>query len=150
LLFLVLDVKLEIKVERIEQTIPHVVLRLDERNLNDEINTALSPMLLASSSNINRQNSMMNFDMNRPQMNRDVLHYVQLMDVDSQSQCFHALLWRNCFVTIFNVLKNWNVNQQPMSYNPKPGMLVCAQCNKDDLWYRAWIENVTGRYQCET
>ena len=51
---------------------------------------------------------------------------------------------RDCLATIMNVLKDWNANKQPLTIQPKPNMLVCAQYEGDDLWYRAWIENVTG------
>jgi hypothetical protein len=51
---------------------------------------------------------------------------------------------RDCLATIMNVLKDWNANKQPLTSQPKANMLVCAQYDADDLWYRAWIENITG------
>ncbi|CAF5172409.1 unnamed protein product, partial [Rotaria magnacalcarata] len=42
-----------------------------------------------------------------------------------------------------NVLKDWNASKQPLTAPPKPNMLVCAQYDADDFWYRAWIQNVT-------
>jgi len=77
-------------------------------------------------------------------MNINENHSVQLTTVDTQSECFHVLLMRDCLPTIMNVLKDWDVNKQPLTVQPKTNMLVCAQYEGDDLWYRAWIENVTG------
>jgi hypothetical protein len=52
---------------------------------------------------------------------------------------------RDCLPTIMSVLKDWNANKQPLTIQPKANMLVCAQYEGDDLWYRAWIKSVTGR-----
>jgi hypothetical protein len=42
-----------------------------------------------------------------------------------------------------NVLKDWNADKQPLTTPPKANMLVCAQYDVDDLWYRAWIKKAT-------
>ncbi len=77
-------------------------------------------------------------------MNTSEIHSVQLTTVDTESECFHVLLMRDCLPTIMNVLKDWNANKQPLTSQPKANMLVCAQYEGDDLWYRAWIESATG------
>jgi hypothetical protein len=77
-------------------------------------------------------------------MNINENHSVQLTTVDTEPECFHVLLMRDCLPTIMNVLKDWNVNKQPLTKQPKSNTLVCAQYEGDDLWYRAWIKNVTG------
>jgi hypothetical protein len=77
-------------------------------------------------------------------MNISEIHSVQLTTVDSEPECFHVLLMRDCLPTIMSVLKDWNAIKQPLTSQPKPNMLVCAQYEGDDLWYRAWIESATG------
>ncbi|CAF2684627.1 unnamed protein product, partial [Rotaria sp. Silwood2] len=134
---LVLDLKLEMTVLRIENGIPYIRLNLGERNLNNEIRTILL------SSNIIKQNQIIYSDPNKLELNLSETHYVQLTTVDTQSECFHVLLMRDCLSIIMNVLKDWNANRKPLSVEPKPNMLVCAQYDVDDLWYRGWIQYVT-------
>ncbi|CAF1274217.1 unnamed protein product [Rotaria sordida] len=134
---LVLDLKLEMTVLRIENNIPYVRLNLGERNLNNEIRTILL------SSNTKKQNQIMDFNSNKPDINLSEIHYVQLTTVDIEPECFHVLLMRDCLPIIMNVLKDWHANKQPLTTEPKPNMLVCAQYDADDLWYRGWIQNVT-------
>ena len=139
---LVLDLKLEMTVLRIENGIPYIRLNLGERNLNHEIR-ALLP-----SSNIIKQDQIINFDSNKPEINLSEIHFVQLTSVDTEPECFHVLLMRDCLATIMNVLKDWNANKQPLTVQPKSNMLVCAQYDADDLWYRAWIKSVeNGGYR---
>ncbi|CAF3844382.1 unnamed protein product [Adineta steineri] len=135
---LVLDLKLEMTVLRIENGFPVVRLNLDERNLNNEILSIFS-----SSSNIIKQNPIINFDSSKPDINLSEMHHVQLTTVDAQSECFHVLLMRDCLPTIMNILKDWNANKQPLTVQPKSDTLICAQYDADNLWYRAWIESVT-------
>ncbi len=142
MIVLVLDVKLEMTVLRIENDIPYVRLNLGERNLNNEIRT------IFSSSTVIKQKQIINFDSNKPEINLSDIHYVQLTTVDTVSECFHVLLMRDCLPTIMNVLKDWNANKQPLTVPPKANMLVCAQYDADDLWYRAWIESVAGIKFC--
>jgi hypothetical protein len=52
---------------------------------------------------------------------------------------------RDCLATIMNILKDWDASKQPLTVQPKPNMLICAQYDGDDLWYRAWIQSVTGK-----
>ena len=78
-------------------------------------------------------------------MNPSDTHSVQLTTVDTESECFHVLLMRDCIPTIMNILKDWDANKQPLNGQPKANTLVCAQYEGDDLWYRAWIKNVTGK-----
>ncbi len=78
-------------------------------------------------------------------MNPSEIHSVQLTTVDAESECFHVLLMRDCLATIMNVLKDWDASKQPLTAQPKPNMLICAQYDGDDLWYRAWIQSVTGK-----
>jgi hypothetical protein len=52
---------------------------------------------------------------------------------------------RDHLVTIMNVLKDWNATKQPFTTPPKANMLICAQYDADDLWYRAWIDKITGK-----
>lgn len=124
---------------RIENGIPYVRLNLGERNLNNEIR-AIFPASIGI-----KQNQIMNFDSNKPDVNLSEIHYVQLTTVDTESECFHVLLMRDCLSTIMNVLKDWNASKQPLTIPPKANMLVCAQYDADDLWYRAWIQSVTGK-----
>ncbi|CAF2637656.1 unnamed protein product [Rotaria sp. Silwood2] len=145
---LVLDVKLEMTVLRIENGIPYVQLNLGKRDLNAEIRAILPQSLSSSSSTTtivseNVDNEIINFDLNKPEMNISEVHSVQLTTVDAESECFHVLLMRDCLPTIMNILRDWNANKQPLTKQPKPNMLVCAQYEGDDLWYRAWIENVS-------
>lgn len=135
---LVLDVKLEMTVVRIENQTSYVQLQLGERNLNNEIRALVSP-----SSSQNEQN-LLTFDSNRPEVDPSETHFVQLTTVDSEPECFHVLLMRDCLPTIMNVLKDWDVNKQPLESSPRENTLVCAQYEGDDLWYRAWIKNITG------
>ncbi|CAF1913913.1 unnamed protein product [Rotaria magnacalcarata] len=134
---LVLDLKFEMTVLRIENEIPYVRLNLGERILNNEVRAILP------SSTIAKQKPIINFDSNKPEINLSEIHYVQLTTVDPKSDCFYVLLMRDCLATIMNVLKDWNASKQPLTASPKPNMLVCAQYNADDFWYRAWIQNVT-------
>ncbi|CAF3593445.1 unnamed protein product [Rotaria sordida] len=148
---LVLDVKLEMTVLHIENGIPYVQLNLGKRDLNAEIRAILPqapppPLPSSSSSTIISEDldtEIINFDLNKPEMNISEIHSVQLTTVDTQSECFHVLLMRDCLPIIMNVLKDWNINKQPLTKQPKSNMLVCAQYEGDDLWYRAWIENVS-------
>ena len=78
-------------------------------------------------------------------MNRTDIHNVQLTTVDAEPDCFHVLLMRDCLPIIMNVMKDWNASKQPMKAPPKANMLVCAQYDGDDLWYRAWVQSVNGR-----
>jgi len=123
---------------RIENGIPYIRLNLGERNLNNEIREILP------SFNLIKSNQIINFNSNKPEINLSETHFVQLTTVDPQSEYFHVLLMRDCLATIMNVLKDWNANKQPLTSQPKANMLVCAQYDADDLWYRAWIENITG------
>ena len=54
---------------------------------------------------------------------------------------------RDCLSTIMHTLKDWNADKHPLTKQPKVNMLVCAQYDADDLWYRAWIKDVSGREQ---
>jgi hypothetical protein len=124
---------------RIENNIPYIRLNLGERNLNNEIRGILPSSILIKS------NQLINFDSNKSELNLSETHFVQLTTVDTESECFHVLLMRDFLVTIMNVLKDWNATKQPLTIPPKAKMLVCAQYDVDDLWYRAWIVNVTGK-----
>jgi hypothetical protein len=135
----VLDVKLEMTVLRIENSLPHVRLNLGQRNLNNEVRATFS------SSTTLRPAPSLTFDSSRPEVNLSEIHYVQLTAVDVESDCFHVLLMRDCLSTIMNTLKDWKASKQPLTGRPKPNILVCAQYDADDLWYRAWIRNVTGK-----
>ena len=77
-------------------------------------------------------------------MSASEIYSVQLTVVDTGCECFHVLLMRDCLPIIINVLKNWDANKQPLTKHPKSNMLVCAQYDADNLWYRAWIKNITG------
>ena len=66
------------------------VLKLGERNLNNEIST-IFPTL-----NITKQNPIINFDSLKPDVNLSEIHYVQLTTVDKEPECFHVLLMRDC------------------------------------------------------
>lgn len=136
---LVLDVKLEMFVLRMENNLPCVRLTLGERNLNHEVRAVLS------SSTMPRPSSRMTFDSQRPQVNLAETHNVQLTAIDPQSDCLYVLLMRDCLTTIVNVLKDWNAGDYRLNGGPKPNTLVCAQYDADDLWYRAWITSVTGK-----
>ncbi|UJR15160.1 hypothetical protein I4U23_002123 [Adineta vaga] len=135
---LVLDVKLEMTVLRIENNIPYVQLNLGERNLNNEIRA------LISSNTVMKSNLNMNFDSNQPEVNLSETHYIQLTTVDTVAECFHVILMRDSLPTIMNVLKDWNAKKQPLIGQPKSDTLICAQYDVDDLWYRAWIKKVTN------
>ncbi len=137
--FLVVDLKLEMTVLRIENGIPCIRLNLGERNLNNEIRQHFP------STTIIKSNPIIDFNSHQPEINLSETHIVQLTTVDPQSECFHVLLMRDHLVTIMNVLKDWNATKQPFTNPPKTKMLVCAQYEVDDLWYRAWIEKITGR-----
>jgi hypothetical protein len=137
-ILLVLDLKLEMTVLRIENGMPYIRLNLGERNLNNEIRSILS------SSTAIKQDQIIHFDSNKPELNLSEIHYAQLTTVDTETECFHVLLMRDCLATIMNVLKDWNANKQPLTTQPKSNMLVCAQYDADDLWYRAWIKSVHG------
>jgi hypothetical protein len=142
---LVLDVKLEMIVSHFENGIPYVQLNLGERNLNAEIRALLpqaSPVQTATISP-NSDEKIIDFNSSKPEMNPSEIHSVQLTTVDTESECFHVLLMRDCLPTIMNVLKDWDASKQPLTIQPKPNMLVCAQYDGDDLWYRAWIQSVT-------
>jgi hypothetical protein len=139
---LVLDIKLEMTVLRIENGIPYIRLNLGERILNNEIREIFPSSILI------KPNPILNFDLNKLELNLSEIHFIQLTTVDTESECFHVLLMRDCLATIMNVLKDWNANKQPLTIPPKAKMLVCAQYDADDLWYRAWIENITGRRFC--
>ena len=119
-------------VVRVENSISYVRLQLDGRNVNDEINAILTPTKRADGHS------------NKPVIDPRQPHYVQLTTVDAESECFHVLLMQDCLVTILNELKDWNASRRPFIAPPQPGMLVCAQHEADDLWYRAWIKSVTG------
>ncbi|CAF2989656.1 unnamed protein product [Rotaria sp. Silwood2] len=140
---LVLDVKLEMTVLRIENDLPYVQLNLDERNLNVEIRTILLQSSSSTTTTIlqNLNNKIIDFDSNKPEINIFKIYPVQLTRVDTNSECFHILLKTNDLSKIMNVLKHWHVNKQPLTITPKQDMLVCVQ-REDNLWYRAWIENV--------
>lgn len=125
-------------VVRFENQIPYIQLNLGERNLNNEISTILS-------SSIAEQPPLLTFDSHRPQLDFSQTYFAQITTVDSEPECFHVLLMQDCLPTIMNVLKDWNENQQSSIKSPQANMLVCAQYEVDDLWYRAWIENVTDR-----
>jgi hypothetical protein len=143
LFFLVLDLKLEMTVLRIENGIPYIRLNLGERNLNNEIREHLSSLTTTKS------NSIIDFNSHKPEVNHSEIHFVQLTTVDPQSECFHLLLMRDHLVTIMNVLKDWNATKQPFTTPPKANMLICAQYDADDLWYRAWIDKITGKlFEC--
>ena len=119
-------------VVRVESGIPYVRLQLNGRNVNDEINAILSPATRAD------------VHSSKPVIDPKELHYVQLTTVDAERECFHVLLMQDCLVTIMNELKDWNASRRPFTAPPQPGMLVCAQHEADDLWYRASIKSVTG------
>lgn len=123
---------------RIENGIPYVQLKLGERNLNDEIRAILS------SPNATKQIPIIDFNSSKPVVNLSDTYVVQLTTVDTDSDCFYVLLMRDCLFTIMSTLKDWNANKQPLRSPPKAETLVCAQYEADDLWYRAWIQNVTG------
>jgi len=137
-LYLVLDLKLEMFVVRIENGVPYIRLNLADRNLNQEINQLLP------STAINKSNLIVDFNSSKPQVNLNEAHFVQLTTVDPNSECFHALLLRDPIAKIMNILKDWNASKQPITSPLKIGMLVCAQYEADDLWYRAWIKNITS------
>ncbi|UJR31523.1 hypothetical protein I4U23_019012 [Adineta vaga] len=139
---LVLDVKLEMKILRTENGIPHVQLKLGERDLNSEI-SAILPLAAPTPASENHVQEVMNFDSKKPEISTTEIHSVQLTTVDTEPECFHILLIRDCLPTIMNVLKDWNVTKQPLTTQPKPNTLICAQYEGDDLWYRAWIKSVT-------
>ena len=124
---------------RIENGLPYIRLNLSERNLNNEIRE-----LLPSSTRI-KTPSIINFNSQKIQLNFSEIYFVQLTTVDPQSECFHVLLMRDELATIMNVLKDWHINKQPLTSQPKENILVCAQYEADDLWYRAWIEKITGK-----
>ncbi|CAF1216784.1 unnamed protein product [Adineta ricciae] len=134
---LVLDVKLEMAVLRIENGIPYIQLNLGERNLNSEILAILPASTPQKSSQV--VNSV---DSQKAEVSTTEIHSVQLTTVDTESECFHVLLIRDCLPTIMNVLKDWDASKQPLTAQPKPNTLICAQYEGDDLWYRAWIKNV--------
>ena len=138
---LVLDTKLEMTVSRVENNLSYVRLNLGERDLNNEIRATLSSFTTVKSSQILDYNSQ------KPELDPSSTHYVQLTSVDAQPECFHVLLMRDPIVTIMNVLKDWNAKKQPFTHPPKLNMLVCAQYELDDLWYRAWIESVSAKDQ---
>ncbi|CAF1115310.1 unnamed protein product [Adineta steineri] len=146
---LVLDVKLDMTVIRIEKDIPYVQLNLGERDLNAEIGSilpqsSLSPLPPTTTTvSQNSKNEIINFDSNKSEMNVNETHSVQLTTVDNESECFHVLLMNNHLPTIMNVLKDWSADKQPLTKQPKIDTLVCAQYDGDDLWYRAWIKNIT-------
>lgn len=125
---------------RIENGVPYVRLNLCERNLNNEIREHLP------SSALIKPNQIINFDANKLELNHSETHCVQLTTVDPQSECFHVLIMKDYLATIMNTLKDWNGNKQPFIHPPKSNMLVCAQYDIDDLWYRGWIEKITGIY----
>ena len=127
---------------RIENGMSYVQLNLGERNLNAEICAILPQPTIPTV--IKSDNEIISFDANKPEMNITETHSVQLTTVDTDSECFHVLLMRDCLSTIMNVLKDWDVNKQPLTSQPKPNMLVCAQYEGDDLWYRAWIQSIAG------
>ncbi|CAF3925490.1 unnamed protein product [Rotaria magnacalcarata] len=103
---LVLDLKFEMTVLRIENEIPYVRLNLGERILNNEVRAILP------SSTIAKQKPIINFDSNKPEIDLSEIHYVQLTTVDPKSDCFYVLLMRDCLATIMNVLKDWNANDE--------------------------------------
>ena len=84
-------------------------------------------------------------DSQKAEVSTTEIHSVQLTTVDTESECFHVLLIRDCLPTIMNVLKDWDASKQPLTARPKPNTLICAQYEGDDLWYRAWIKNVNGK-----
>ncbi|CAF3813739.1 unnamed protein product [Rotaria magnacalcarata] len=148
---LVLDLKLEMTVLRIENGAPYVQLDLGKRNLNAEIRAILpQPAAAAAAEIISKAsgNEPMSFEGNKPEMNPTEIHSVQLTTVDTEAECFHVLLMRDCLPTIMNLLKDWNINKQPLTKQPEANMLVCAQYDGDDLWYRAWILNVSDKGFC--
>ncbi|CAF0959484.1 unnamed protein product [Rotaria magnacalcarata] len=149
---LVLDLKLEMTVLRIENGAPYVQLDLGKRNLNAEIRAILpQPAAAAAAAEIISKasgNEPMSFEGNKPEMNPTEIHSVQLTTVDTEAECFHVLLMRDCLPTIMNLLKDWNINKQPLTKQPEANMLVCAQYDGDDLWYRAWILNVSDKGFC--
>ncbi|CAF1264443.1 unnamed protein product [Rotaria sp. Silwood1] len=136
---LVLDVKLEMIVLRIENDIPYVQLNLDKRDLNAEIR-AILPQSLSSTTIISKS---FDNEINKPEINLSEIYSVQLTTVDLESECFHVLLISDCLSIIMNILKDWNINKQPLIKQPISNMLVCAQYEGDNLWYRAWIKNVS-------
>ncbi|CAF1144617.1 unnamed protein product [Adineta ricciae] len=134
---LVLDVKLEMTVLHSENGIPYIQLNFGERNLNSEILAILPASIPQKSSQV-----VNSIDSQKAEVSTTEIHSVQLTTVDTESECFHVLLIRDCLPTIMNVLKDWDASKQPLTAHPQPNTLICAQYEGDDLWYRAWIKNV--------
>ena len=126
---------------RIENGIPYVRLNYNERNLNNE----LRQYFPSTTPTTTKSNPIIDFNSHQPEVNLSETHFVQLTTVDPQSECFHVLLMRDHLVTIMNVLKDWNATKKPFTTPPKAKTLVCAQYEVDDLWYRGWIEKITGK-----
>ncbi|CAF1411195.1 unnamed protein product, partial [Adineta steineri] len=145
----VFDIELEMTVLRFENNLPYVQLNLGERNLNIEIQTILLQPSSFSTTILKKLNhEIISFDSNKPEMNISEIHSVQLIGIDTDLECFHVLLINDYLLTIMNVLKEWNVNKHLLTIEPKPNMLICAQDGDDNLWYRAWIQNIIGNDFC--
>jgi hypothetical protein len=152
-----LDAKLEINVVRFEGDLPFVQLCNGERNLNDELRTLLPvrPAKIQQKSmdetgaesaelRANPVQAIDCFDTYKPMINDSEVYAVQLTTVDIESECFHVLFLRDVLSDIMNVLREWDGSQRPLTTPARPKMLVCARYAGDGLWYRAWIESVTG------
>lgn len=131
---LVLDTKLEMTVVRVENGVAHVQLALGEKNLNQAVRALFVSTPVPQP---------LVFDQQKPTIKSSEMHQVQLTTVDPNGQCFHVLLFGEPMTRILNVLKDWNASKQPLKSPPKANTLVCAQY-EDGLWYRAWIESITG------
>jgi hypothetical protein len=135
-----LDVKLRMTVSRMENGVAYVELFDDERNLNDEICAILTASHRATLTKTQSSLTLKPSD----------LHYVQLTAIAVQSDCLHVIVMHEAVIQVMNVLKEWQAKKQPIRDAPKPGMLVCAQFDADDLWYRAQVKSLTGRWcECE-
>ena len=123
-------------VVRLENGIPHVQLALGEKNLNNAIRSLFVSTPVPEPKIV--------FDQQKPLLRSSEMHQVQLTTVDPDGQCFHVLLLGESMTRILNILKDWNASKQPLKSPPKANTLVCAQY-EDGLWYRGWIENITGK-----
>ena len=125
-------------VVRIENNVPHVQLTYHQRNLNQEVRQALSPSVIRAPPTIT-------FEMNQPEIDPLESHVVQITHYNSESKRFQALLLRDSIVTVINTLKDWSRKKMVTKDQIRPEMLVCAQYDEDDLWYRGWIRSVGDR-----
>ena len=131
--------KMKMKIVRIQNSIHFVQLKFDERDVNEEVKSIVSSVKQMKTMSIT------NFDDRKPEVDLKEIHQVKITSVNRQMSTVSVLLLRDHFVSIFNVLKNWDKKNQPLNSPTKSGTLVCAQSKSDDLWYRAWIDSVRSK-----